>query len=192
MGADDRDNGIRELDLFQNLRPDQRVDLHFVELFRRQTPGFRNDVFGHGQLADIVKQSRRLQRVEFTSGLIPSSLPISVAVHPDALQMVGCGGVFSFNGKGQSLDRPQMQAGDLFHMVLVFLQPVEVHLVRPVYEIHQRKQYQCRVPDILAGQNYNQPCYGSRCKVVGKGSRSRSDTTFDKWICARSGRLRRL
>ena len=82
--------------------------------------------------------------------------------------MVGCRRVLGFNGKRERFDRPQVQAGDFFHMALVFLQPVKVHLVRPVHEIDQRKQDQRRMPDVLPGQHHDQPGHRSRCKVIGK------------------------
>jgi hypothetical protein len=59
--ANDWDDRIREVDLFENLRADGRVNLHPLELGRGEFARLVQDVIGHGQLAHVVQQRARLQ-----------------------------------------------------------------------------------------------------------------------------------
>ena len=107
MRAHDRNHRIREFHLFQNLRADQRMDLHLLELFGSQPAGFRDDVFGHRQFADIVQQSGCLQGIELVLTQ-PDFLADLGGIDADALQMVGRCGVLGFDGKRECFDGPQV------------------------------------------------------------------------------------
>jgi len=53
--TDDGCDWIREFDARYYFRPDHRVNLHLLELFGRQFPRLRDDVFGYREFADIVQ-----------------------------------------------------------------------------------------------------------------------------------------
>ena len=65
MGTNDRRYRIRKLNPLQNFRSNDRMDLHLLEFFRSQPAGLGNNVFRHGQLADIVKNGGGLNRFQF-------------------------------------------------------------------------------------------------------------------------------
>jgi hypothetical protein len=44
------------------------MDLHLVEFLGRETAGLRNDVFGHGELPDIVQERRGFHGSDFGFG----------------------------------------------------------------------------------------------------------------------------
>ena len=62
--ADDGHDRIGKVDRRENLRADRRMQLHLLELGRRQLAGLVEDVFRHGDLAGVVQQRRRLDRLE--------------------------------------------------------------------------------------------------------------------------------
>lgn len=57
MGTDDGGDRIRKADLLHDLGAYHGVDFHFLELVRSEFAGLRNDVFGNGELADVMQQS---------------------------------------------------------------------------------------------------------------------------------------
>ena len=57
--ADDRHHRIREVDRGENLGADRGVELHLLELGRRELARFVQDVLGHRNLAGVVEQRRR-------------------------------------------------------------------------------------------------------------------------------------
>ena len=59
-GATGYGNGTRADDLGADLR----VDADLLELFLRQRPRLRQDVLGHGELADVVQQRRGLDALD--------------------------------------------------------------------------------------------------------------------------------
>ena len=74
MRTHDRLDGIGELNAFQNLGANGRVDFHLFEFFGGERAGLGNDVFGHGQLANVVQQRGGahgfhilIRQAEFTS-----------------------------------------------------------------------------------------------------------------------------
>ena len=62
--ADDRHDRIREVDRRKNLGADRRMELHLLEFGRRELAGLVQDVLGDGDLAGIVQQRRRFDRLE--------------------------------------------------------------------------------------------------------------------------------
>ena len=64
MVADDGHDRVREIDAFEYLRADGRVNLHLVKLGGRQLPRLVQDVIGDGELADVVQQRAGLQRLD--------------------------------------------------------------------------------------------------------------------------------
>ena len=97
--------------------------------------------------------------------------------------MVGGGRVFGFDGERQSFNGAQVQAGDFLDMNLVFLQPVQIQLVRAVDEVDQREQNQRGVPGILAASAPQSARPRTRRRGDKAESRNKSDTRFGKSIC---------
>ena len=67
VSTHDRYHGIWKADSFQNFRSHHGMNLHLLELFRRQSAGFRDNMFGHCQLADVVQQCGGMQGFQFGS-----------------------------------------------------------------------------------------------------------------------------
>ncbi len=143
------------------------MDLHLFEFFGSQASWLGNDVFGNGQLADIVKQGGGLQSIELF--LADAHLLADLGrINAHPLQVGGGGSVLGFDRERERLDRPQMQTGDFFDVGLVGFKPVQRHPVRPVDKIDERKQHERRLPCDLATENNDQPCRRTSRKVVGK------------------------
>ena len=66
--ADDGRDRIGKRDALQDLGPHQGVDLHLFEFFRGQASGLIDDVFGNGQLPNVVEQRRGAQGFDFALG----------------------------------------------------------------------------------------------------------------------------
>ena len=64
MAAHDRHDRIRELDEREDVGADVDVQLHLLELGRRQLARLVEDVLGHGELAGVVQQRRRFDRLQ--------------------------------------------------------------------------------------------------------------------------------
>ena len=132
--ADDRRNPVRESDLFQDAGADHRVDLHPVELLRGQLARFRNDVIRHRKLADIVKDGRRLQRLNLV-GTEPQMRGGLERVDLHAPQMIVRAFVLGLDRHGQRLDGSQVQRGHALGMALLLFDSCDDHLVRPVHHV---------------------------------------------------------
>ncbi len=61
MGPYDGHDRVWKTHSFEDFRSHQRMNLHFLEFFRRQAARFRNDVLRNRQLADVMQQGRGLQ-----------------------------------------------------------------------------------------------------------------------------------
>ncbi len=68
MCPHDRHHRIREPHSFQDLSSDQGVNLHFFKFFGSKPARFRDDVFGHGELSDIVQKRSRVQGFHLSRG----------------------------------------------------------------------------------------------------------------------------
>ena len=64
MVTDDRHHRIREIDRGKNLRADRGMELHLLELGRRELAGLVQDVLRHGDLPGVVQQRRGLDRLQ--------------------------------------------------------------------------------------------------------------------------------
>ena len=65
VAEDDRRHRIGEGNRCDDLRADLRMDADLRELLRRQRAGLRQDVCRDGELADVVQQCRRADRLDF-------------------------------------------------------------------------------------------------------------------------------
>ena len=79
MSPNNGRNRIGERDSLRISAPTIGCTFHLFEFFRSQPSGFVNDVLGHGQLADVVQQSRGAQGFDFIGGSSSISLAISMA-----------------------------------------------------------------------------------------------------------------
>src|SRR6185369_12290735 len=78
MMSNDRHDRVREIDSFENLRTDDGVDLHLLELGGGEFAGLVENVIRHGDLADIVQQCPGVERLDFQ------------IVQPEVLRETGC------------------------------------------------------------------------------------------------------
>ncbi len=127
----DRYDRIGEFHAVQNLGTDDRVDLHFVELDRRQPARFRNDVLRNRQLADVVQQRGRLQRLEFRFGE-PQLLGDFHCINPDSPKMMVGSEVFRFDGQRQSFNGSQVQARHVDNVAFLGFETFQILPVRPI------------------------------------------------------------
>ncbi len=103
---------------FQNLRPDQRMDLHLLEFFRRQSPRLRNNVLRNRQLPNVMQQRRRLQRFHLGFAHVELFGHLD-RIHSDPLQMVMRRLVLRLNCQRQRFNRAHVQVRHLFHVPLL-------------------------------------------------------------------------
>ena len=92
-----------ETHAFENFGPDDRMDLHFLELFRRELARFGNDVLGHGQLADVVQQRRGFEGLQLRSNQ-PQIFADLGGVNLDAPQVIVGGVIFGVDGQRQGFN----------------------------------------------------------------------------------------
>ena len=121
MRPHDRYDGIRKLHLLQNLRAHGRMDLHLLELFGRQLTRLRDNVLRHRQLADVVEQRRRHQRILFLFAQLQIAPKLS-CIHLHARQMAVGGLILGFNRQRQRPYGPQVQRRNILGMALLIVQ----------------------------------------------------------------------
>ena len=145
MGPHDRGHRIGEAHALQNLGSHDRVNLHLVELFRRQLAGLRDDVLRHRQLSDVVQQGGRLQSLQFGFGEIQrgSQFP---RVDLDSLQMVVRGVILGLDRQRQRLDGSEVQGRDFLGVFRFRLQPIQIQPVGTVDQIDHRAGEQHGLP----------------------------------------------
>ena len=109
---------IGEVNALQDLRANYRVNLHLLELFRRQLTRLGDDVVGYRQLTDVVQNrgSLKSQLVLFGETQLLCHFPC-VYLHP--LQMFASGLVLRFNGQRQGLNRAHVQSGQALRVILL-------------------------------------------------------------------------
>ncbi len=123
--AHDRHHRIRKVNLLQNLRADDGMDFHLLEFFRRQFPRLRNNVLRHGQLSNVVQHRGGAQRF----GLVFAQAQFLRQFHgvdPHPLQVFAGGFVLGFNGQRERFNGAQVQARNLFGVLLLGLQLAEI------------------------------------------------------------------
>ncbi len=94
--AHDGHNGIRELDAIQYLRANDRVNLHFLELFRSEAAGLGENVLRYGELANVVEHRGGANGVQLV--VIQAKLLGNLdRVNLDSAQMIVSGVILRFN-----------------------------------------------------------------------------------------------
>ncbi len=79
MMTHDRRDRIREINATENLRAHSRVDLHLFKLSGGQPAGLVDDVRGHREFPDVVKQRSGFKRGDFRLAKVPKPCPSPAA-----------------------------------------------------------------------------------------------------------------
>ena len=111
------------------------MNLHLLELFRSQPAGFRNDMFGHGQLANVMQQRGRVQGLQLRP-LHAQFFGNLDGVYTHPLQVIVRGLILGFNGQGQGFNGSKMQIRHFFDMPFFIFQLSEIETVRTVDQIN--------------------------------------------------------
>src|ERR1700734_1072642 len=147
--------GIRKLDLFQNLSPDDGMDLHLLEFFGREFPRLRDDVFRNRELADVMQNRRSLQGFGFVfvQAKIFGEFH-GVNAHP--LKMLVGGVVFGFDGEHESFNGWQVKIRYLIGMSGFILELAQIKPGGPVHEVNRRQDEKRRLPSDMPVQEAHQ------------------------------------
>ncbi len=133
VGRDQRGDRVGEGHVLQDLRPYDRVGLDLLELLERQRPGLREDVLGHGQVADVVQQRRRLESRDFVLRHADDPREADrVRLHLADLHRGRA--VPGLDGQRKRLDRGELHLRRALHLGLFLLDPVDEEAVAPVRE----------------------------------------------------------
>ena len=145
VGADDGHDRVRKADAFQNLCPDQGMNLHLLELFGSKASGFGDNVFGHGQLANVVQQGGGVQRLQLGAA-DAQFLGDFNGIDPHTLQVIVRGLVLGFDREGEGLDGTQVEVRHFLDVAFLVLKFAEVQTVRAVDYIDCGYQEQRGLP----------------------------------------------
>ena len=144
MAPDERRHRAGERHRAHDLRAHLRVDLHLPPLVRRERAGLGQDVLGNGQLADIVKQRRDLDRLRVQ--LRELELPRQRGgVVLDPLDVRAAVAVLGLNGAREHLGALQVELRPLRDTPPFFGDAAEIDPVGPVRQA-ERNERQGRLP----------------------------------------------
>ena len=111
--SDDRYDRIRKGDCGQDVRSDARMQLHLLELCRRQLPRLVEYVLRHCELAHIVQQRRGLDRFDLSLICHANELGQTHCVVLNASDVAVRDLIFGVDGHGQRFDRREVQTVQL-------------------------------------------------------------------------------
>ena len=114
-----------------DLGADLRMNADLLELLLRQRARLRQDVLGHGELADVVEQRRGLDALDLVLRHAERAREAG-GVHLHAADVALRRLILRVDGERQRFDRGQVQIGDLLHVPLLILDAAEIDLVGPV------------------------------------------------------------
>ena len=144
VAQNERRHRVRERHRADDLGADLGVDADLLELLLRQRSRLRQDVLGHGQLADIVEQGRRLHALDLVVGHAQRPGDAGgVDLHAADVALGGL--VLGVDGQRQRFDRGQVQVRHLLHVSPLVLDASQVDLVGAVSEV-QRGEDEEREP----------------------------------------------
>ena len=135
----DRDDRIREVDRREDLGADRRVQLHLLELGGRQLARLVEDVLGHRDLAGVVQQPARLDRLQ---RLLVGDPQLARQADGCALHSTDVAVrdfVFRIDRRRQRFDGRQVQAVELLDVALRVLEAAERRLQRQVGDEEDRR-----------------------------------------------------
>ena len=110
------------------------MDADLLEFLVRERPGLRQDVLGHGQLADVVQQRRGLHALNLVVAHAERARDAG-GVHLNAPDVALGRLVLGVDGERERFDRGEVQIGDLADVPLLILNPAHVDLVGPVDQV---------------------------------------------------------
>src|SRR5207237_1350242 len=131
VGADDGHDRVRKADAFQNLCPDQGVNLHLLELFGSEASGFGDNVLGDGKLANVVQQGGRVQGFQLGAANA-QFLGDFDGVDAHTLQVIVRGLVLSFDRERQGFDGTKVEVRHFLDVAFLVLKFAEVKAVGAV------------------------------------------------------------
>ena len=117
--------------------PDLGMDADLLELLLRERTGLRQDVLGHGELADVVQQRRGLDALDFVARH-PQRARQARGVDLDAADVALRGVILRVDRQRERFDGRQMEIRDLLHVPLLILNASQIDLVGPVGQIDRR------------------------------------------------------
>ena len=137
VAEDERRHRVREGHGTDDLRADLRMDADLLELLLRQRAGLRQDVFGHGELADVVEQRRRLDALDFGVGHAePARDAGRVDLHAADVRLRGL--ILGVDRERERFNRRQVQIGHLLDVPALVVDASQVNLVAAVGEVERR------------------------------------------------------
>ena len=114
------------------------MDADLLELLLRQRPRLREDVLGHGQLADVVQQRRGLDALDLVLGHAERARePGGVDLHAADVALRGL--ILRVDGERERFDRRQVQVRHLRDVPLLVLDAAHVDLVGAVDQVERRR-----------------------------------------------------
>ena len=146
VAEDERRHRVRERHRADDLGADLRVNANLLELFLGERTRLREDVLGHGQLADVVEQRRGLDALNLVVGHAQrAGQPGGVDLHAADVRLRGL--ILGVDGERQRLDRGQMQVGHLLDVPALVVDPAQVDLVGAVGEVERgNRQEASQIP----------------------------------------------
>ena len=144
MAPDQRRDGAGERDCVDDLGAHLRVDLHLLALVRAERSRLREDVLGHRELADVVKERGRLDRLGVTLRQREAAREAGgIVLH--ALDVHAARGVLGLNRARQHLGAFTMELRPIGNAPLFVGDAIEVDAVRAVRQA-QRQEGEARFP----------------------------------------------
>ena len=138
VAQNQRRDRIRERHRGNDFCSDLRMNPDLLELFLRERSRLRQDVLGHGELADVVQQCRRPDALNLR--LREADLSRQARrIHLNAPDVHLCRLIFGVDRPRERFDRRQMEIGGLLDVLLFIFDPAPVDLVGAVGEIHRRE-----------------------------------------------------
>ena len=147
MAEDQRRHRVRERDGADDVGADLRVRADLLELFGRERPRLRQDVLGHGQLADVVQQRGRLDSLDVVLGH-PERAGERRGVQLHAPDVGLRGLVLRVDRQRERFDRRQVQVRHLAHVALLVVDPAEIDLVAAVGQVERRRRERQQPADL--------------------------------------------
>ena len=143
VAQDERRDRVGERHGADDLGADLRVNADLLELFLRERARLREDVLGHGQLADVVQQRRGLDALDLVVGHAQrAGQARGVDLHAADVRLGRL--VLGVDGQRQRLDRGQVQVGHLLDVALLVVDAPQVDLVGAVGQVERRDGQQRR------------------------------------------------